>query len=236
MSTSTLSNTVSNASKGIVQGVIYGITGLVNNPLQERKRGTKGFIAGMGKGLAGFVSKPVGSVFDGVSISLDGLKRFALSGSEPVTNIRLPRHLVNDISILPYSAYQAKGYEILRDLQNDNIALEEFYWAHLFVQNKRRKSLLFITDANIFRLKKTSTQILKKWTLLQNPIQLHKITISKIVPFEIPLNLTSKQRKALEFCLLAKSFKEPNLYQFYVIINFLSYFLNRKKLINFILR
>lgn len=207
---------MSNASKGIVQGLVFGITGLINNPLKESKRGTRGVFTGMGKGFAGFVSKPIGSVLDGVSLTLDGLKRFALSGSEPITNIRLPRHLVNDVSILPYSGYQAKGYEILRDLQIDDIALDEFYWAHLFVQNKRRRTLLFITDASILRLQKTSTQILKKWKLLQDPLPLHKITISRILPFEMPPNATSKHRKALELCLLAKSFKEQNLYQFYV--------------------
>lgn len=170
----------------------------------------------MGKGLAGFVSKPVGSIFDGVSLTLDGLKRFALSGSEPIANIRLPRHLVNDVSILPYSGYQARGYEILRDLQNDDIALDECYWAHLFIQNKHNRSLLFITDANILRLKKTPTQILKQWKLIQDPISLHKITLSKIVPFEMPQSLTKKKRNVLELCLNAKSFKEPDLYQLYV--------------------
>lgn len=44
--------------------------------------------------------------------------------------------------ILPFSTYQAHGYEILRDLQNDDIATDELYWAHIFIDKK----LLFITD------------------------------------------------------------------------------------------
>ncbi len=49
-------------------------------------------------------------------------------------------------AILPYSEYQAKGYEILRDLENDNIALNERYWAHIFYGTKKNDSLIFITD------------------------------------------------------------------------------------------
>ncbi len=99
-------------------------------------------MVGVGKGMIGLFAKPLGSMFDGVSITLDGLKRFAQSGSESVMNTRLPRHLLSNVAILPYSSYQADGYEILRDLQNDNIALNERYWAHLFFDKK----LLFITD------------------------------------------------------------------------------------------
>ena len=102
-------------------------------------------MSGVGKGLAGLFAKPIGSVFDSISITLDGLKRFAQSGSESIVNTRLPRHLINELAILPYSEYQAKGYEILRDLQNDNIALGEKYWAHIFIGPKLN-AMIFITD------------------------------------------------------------------------------------------
>lgn len=87
---------------------------------------------GLGKGVVGLFAKPFGSVFDGISISLDGIKRFSQSGSESITNVRLPRHLISDVAIFPYSDYLAKGYEILRDLQNDKIAVFEVYWAHYY--------------------------------------------------------------------------------------------------------
>ncbi|CAF0714006.1 unnamed protein product [Brachionus calyciflorus] len=185
LSTSTLTDTVSSASKGIVRGLIYGLTGVVNKPIDEGKKGTKGVFVGMGKGFVGLFAKPVGSIFDGVSLTLDGIKRFAQS-AEPITNVRLPRHLINDVSILPYSEYQAEGYEILRDLQNDDIALDEFYWAHLFIVNKYVKStLLFITDTNIYRLKRTSTQILKQWKIMGEHLPLHKIKNVQFIPFDI---------------------------------------------------
>ena len=56
-------------------------------------------------------------------------------------------------AILPYSEYQAKGYEILRELQNDDLALNETYWAHIFIDSKSRrqtrKYLLLITNKYI---------------------------------------------------------------------------------------
>lgn len=52
---------------------------------------------GVGRGLIGFFTKPLGSVFDGASMTFDGLKRFSQSGSEVVHQTRLPRHLLKDI-------------------------------------------------------------------------------------------------------------------------------------------
>ncbi len=121
----------------------------------------------------------MGSLFDGISMSLDGLKRF--SQSEPVSSIRLPRHLIKDMPIIPFSEYLAEGYEILRDLQNDNIAVQEAYWVHLFHTNKKSDILYFITDSKIYQLKKTHTQILKKWRLFDTPISLNKIEKIEII-------------------------------------------------------
>ncbi len=134
---------------------------------------------GIGKGVSGFVVKPMGSLFDGISMSLDGLKRFAQS--EPVTSMRLPRHLIKDVPIIPFSEYLAEGYEILRDLQNDNIAVQEAYWAHFFFTNKKTEILYFITDAKIYQLHKTHTQILKKWRLVDRAISLNKIEKIEVV-------------------------------------------------------
>ena len=61
--------------------------------------GPKGLVKGVGKGFAGFFTKPLSSLFDGVSITLDGLKRFSQSGAEVVRHTRLPRHLINRIVI-----------------------------------------------------------------------------------------------------------------------------------------
>lgn len=145
VSTSSLPESLTIAGKGVVSGLIYGVTGIVKKPYEERDHGLKKLLSGFGKGCLGLFAKPVGSVFDGISLSLDSLKRVSQLGSESTFNARLPRHLINDIAILPYSEYQAKGYEILRDLHNDDIALDEIYWAHILTEAKH-KTLIFITD------------------------------------------------------------------------------------------
>ncbi len=48
----------------------------------------------MGTGFLGLFVKPLGSVFDGVSMSLEGIKKVSQSGSKDTMNIRLPRHLI----------------------------------------------------------------------------------------------------------------------------------------------
>jgi hypothetical protein len=48
----------------------------------------------VGTGFLGLFVKPLGSVFDGVSMSLEGIKKVSQSGSKDTMNIRLPRHLI----------------------------------------------------------------------------------------------------------------------------------------------
>lgn len=145
---------------------------------------------GIGKGISGFVVKPTGSLFDGMSISLDGIRRFAQSGSEPITSMRPARHLIKDIPIKPYSGYLAEGYAILRELQNDNIAEQEAYWAHYFLVNRRfgaKDILYFITDVKIYQLHMSYTQILAKWKQSSKPIPLNKIDSIVISPVQADL-------------------------------------------------
>lgn len=98
MTTSSLPDSLTIAGKGVVSGLVYGLTGVVRKPIEEeRNRGVKGIFTGLGKGVAGLFAKPVGSVFDGLSLSLDSLKRVSQAGSDTISNARLPRHLINDV-------------------------------------------------------------------------------------------------------------------------------------------
>ena len=119
-----------------------------------------------------------------MSLSLDGLKRFAQSGSEQTSSMRLPRHLIQDVPIQPFSEYLAQGYEILRDLQNDNIAIEEIYWAHLHFKDRNKEILFFITDVKIYQLQNTRTQILAKWREHEKAIPLNKVEGIEIVNYD----------------------------------------------------
>ena len=96
-------------------------------------------------------------------------------------------------AILPYSEYLAKGYEILRDLQNDNIAEEEFYWSHMFIDNKKSR-LIFITDQNILKLRKTRLDIRSKWKLIENgSIPIKNVLRTELFPSKFFDHYTARQ-------------------------------------------
>jgi vacuolar protein sorting-associated protein 13A/C len=113
------------AGKGIIAGMIDGISGTVQSPYKgldvyyvkeavtkffenlERKAGIRGVFRGFGKGLIGFFAKPLASIFDGVSMTFDGLKRSQVD-SEVVHHTRLPRHLIRKIVNVPKKKFWEK--------------------------------------------------------------------------------------------------------------------------------
>ena len=135
--------------------------------------------------------------------------------------MRLPRHLMKDIPIIPFSEYLAEGYEILRDLQNDNIAINEAYWAHLFFSARRKYSemLYFITDTKIYQLQLTYTQILSKWKLIDTAIPLNKIDRIEVLkvqtehqPDFVNNQKSSKKKKPVLPGALQQEIDEYNLF------------------------
>ena len=67
----------------------------MRQPFKMRKSSPRNVFKGIGKGLVGVIAKPLSSLFDGASMTFDGLKRS--QGSSPVTHTRLPRHLIDQI-------------------------------------------------------------------------------------------------------------------------------------------
>ena len=55
------------------------------------QQGAPGFFKGVGKGVAGVVVKPVGGVFDSVSVILDGFRRVTQYGTQRAERVRPPR-------------------------------------------------------------------------------------------------------------------------------------------------
>lgn len=98
---------------------------------------------------------------------------------------------------MPYSEYLAKGFEILRDLQNDNIAeADEAYWSHMFYEKGKSTQLVFVTNANLYKLRKTNFDIRTKWKRIEKPISIFKIKNTKIEEANQieQINLKSKLR------------------------------------------
>ena len=87
------------AGKGMIFGIIDGISGTVKQPYKMRK---KNVVAGIGKGLIGIIAKPLSSLFDGISMTFDGLKRSQGGSNSVVNHTRLPRHLIEKIVCFVY--------------------------------------------------------------------------------------------------------------------------------------
>lgn len=94
---------IARSGKGLVMGVVDGVTGVVTKPVQgARNEGFQGFFKGLGKGAIGFVAKPMNGVVDFASGTFDSVKRVTeLSDQEK--KLRPPRFLHADGIIRAYS-------------------------------------------------------------------------------------------------------------------------------------
>ncbi len=71
-----------------------GLSGVVVSPVHgAHDDGIKGFFKGVGKGLLGIIAKPVGGIFDSVSLILEGIGRASEMGEEVVVRVRIPRFI-----------------------------------------------------------------------------------------------------------------------------------------------
>lgn len=102
------------SGKGLVLGVVDGVTGVVAKPVAgAREEGFGGFFKGLGKGMVGLVTKPTSGVVDFASGSFDAVKR-ATELSEEIQRLRPPRYLSQDGVVQPYSRRVADGNKCLR--------------------------------------------------------------------------------------------------------------------------
>ncbi|GBP47895.1 Vacuolar protein sorting-associated protein 13 [Eumeta japonica] len=144
------------SGKGLVMGVVDGITGVFTKPIEgAREEGVKGFFEGLGKGAVGLVARPTAGVVDFASGSLDAVKR-AADMSEDVKKCRAARYLPQDSGLRPYSRREAEGYKMLFDLEKGKYVSTDTYEAHVWVIPKKEvvlctdKRLLYIERNTVF--------------------------------------------------------------------------------------
>ncbi|KZC12682.1 Vacuolar protein sorting-associated protein 13C, partial [Dufourea novaeangliae] len=101
------------SGKGLVMGVVDGISGVVMKPISGAKEeGVEGFFKGFGKGVVGLVTRPTAGVIDFASGSFGAVKR-ATELSEEVKRVRPPRFFQPDNLVRSYIREEAEGYKIL---------------------------------------------------------------------------------------------------------------------------
>uniref|UniRef100_A0A3Q2QRN5 Vacuolar protein sorting 13 homolog C n=1 Tax=Fundulus heteroclitus TaxID=8078 RepID=A0A3Q2QRN5_FUNHE len=107
--------------KGLLKGVVGGVTGIVTKPVEgAKKEGAAGFFKGIGKGLVGVVARPTGGIVDMASSTFQGIQR-AAEATEEVTKLRPVRLIKEDGIIRPYDETESQGFDLyqVRLLQPD---------------------------------------------------------------------------------------------------------------------
>lgn len=102
------------SGKGLVMGVVDGVTGVFTKPVTgAQSDGVGGFFKGLGKGAVGLVVRPATGVIDFASGSFEAVKR-ATEMSEDVNRLRSPRFLHSDGVVRPYNVKEAIGNKLLK--------------------------------------------------------------------------------------------------------------------------
>ncbi|KAK0157380.1 hypothetical protein PV328_011128 [Microctonus aethiopoides] len=133
------------SGKGLVMGVVDGVTGVVMKPISGAKEeGVEGFFKGFGKGMVGLVTRPTAGVIDFASGSF-GAVRKATELSEEVKRVRPPRFLQRDSLVRPYIRNEAEGHKILCDLEKGKYSNTDVYVFHILIS----KDAVLMTDKRI---------------------------------------------------------------------------------------
>lgn len=136
------------SGKGLVMGVVDGVTGVVMKPISGAKEeGVEGFFKGFGKGVVGLVTRPTAGVIDFASGSF-GAVRKATELSEEVKRVRPPRFLQRDSLVRPYIRNEAEGHKILCDLEKGKYSNTDVYVFHILIS----KDAVLMTDKRIVYL------------------------------------------------------------------------------------
>ncbi|XP_071038592.1 intermembrane lipid transfer protein VPS13A [Parasteatoda tepidariorum] len=153
---SSLPDTLFNATKSFVLGVGLGLSGVVTQPITGgQQEGVEGFFRGIGKGLLGLITKPAGGVMDMVSMAFDGIRRAAEMGESVVLRMRLPRYINPSEGLRPYSPYLASGCHLLEEVSKGHYAETDIYWAHAALSPQDRIRVALVTDRHLFLLEKS---------------------------------------------------------------------------------
>ncbi|XP_025156985.1 vacuolar protein sorting-associated protein 13 isoform X1 [Harpegnathos saltator] len=139
------------SGKGLVMGVVDGVTGVVMKPISGAKEeGVEGFFKGFGKGVVGLVTRPTAGVIDFASGSLGAVRR-ATELNEETKKVRPPRFLQPDSLVRPYIKDEAEGNKILMELDKGKYAHTDVYLYHVFIN----KDVLLLTDKRLSYLERS---------------------------------------------------------------------------------
>ncbi|KAM9409075.1 intermembrane lipid transfer protein VPS13C isoform 2-T2 [Pholidichthys leucotaenia] len=137
--------------KGLLKGVVGGVTGIVTKPVEgAKKEGAAGFFKGIGKGLVGVVARPTGGIVDMASSTFQGIQRAAES-TEDVAKLRPVRLIREDGIIRPYDITESQGFDLFQRSEVRQLDGEVFRdWCQY---PGHRKTTIMVTNRRVFCIK-----------------------------------------------------------------------------------
>lgn len=140
------------SGKGLVMGVVDGVTGVFTKPISGAKEeGVEGFFKGVGKGVAGLLTRPTAGIVDFASGSLSAVMR-ATEMTDEVMRLRPPRYFQPDGLVRPYIRHEAEGNKILQELEKGRYNTTDAYIYHI-AMTRSGKEILLLTDKRVAYLK-----------------------------------------------------------------------------------
>ncbi|VVA31867.1 PREDICTED: vacuolar [Prunus dulcis] len=107
---------VATHSKGVINGVFEGLTGLLQSPIKGAERhGLPGVLSGIALGITGLVAKPAASILEVTGKTAQSIRnrsRFYQMGQQRF-RVRLPRPLSRELPLRPYTWEEAVGASAL---------------------------------------------------------------------------------------------------------------------------
>ncbi|XP_048318354.2 uncharacterized protein LOC107405745 isoform X2 [Ziziphus jujuba] len=112
---------VESDSKGVINEVLEGLTGLLQSPIKgAEKHGVPGVLSGIALGITGLVAKPTASILQVTGKTAQSIRnrsRVYQLGSQRF-RMRLPRPLSREFPLRPYSWEEAVGTSVLVEVDD----------------------------------------------------------------------------------------------------------------------
>ncbi|KAL5806155.1 hypothetical protein ACOSQ4_028888 [Xanthoceras sorbifolium] len=109
---------VTSHSKGVINEVLEGLTGLLQSPIKEaEKHGLPGLLSGIAFGVTGLVARPAASILEVTGKTAQSIRnrsRLYHIRSQRY-RVRLPRPLSRELPLRPYSWEEAIGASVLME-------------------------------------------------------------------------------------------------------------------------
>ncbi|XP_065855428.1 uncharacterized protein [Euphorbia lathyris] len=114
-------------SKGVINEVLEGLTGLLQSPIKEaEKHGLPGVVSGIALGVTGLVARPAASILEVTGKTAQSIRnrsKLYQIGFQRY-RVRLPRPLSREVPLRPYSLEEAVGTSVLMDV-DDGLKLKD---------------------------------------------------------------------------------------------------------------